>query len=223
MKIKVLDNILKANNKIADANRELFIKNGNFVINLMSAPGSGKTTLIEQTHKSLDSALKIGVVEGDIETSRDAERLDRLGIPVIQLNTGHECHLDANMVSTALPHIDLAAIDILFIENVGNLVCPAEFIIGEDAKVMILSVTEGDEKPLKYPLMFHESKVCLINKIDLIEHTNFNLEEAKSNAKSVSPHINLMPVSATTGKGFDVWVDWLKSSFEKEIKSRKEN
>ena len=209
MKISVMTDILEANDRIAAANSEVFNKHRNLVINLMSSAGAGKTTLLEKTGEALKGKLRVGVIAGDIETTRDSERLRKYQLPVVQLTTGSACHLDANMISSALPHLDLSQIDILFIENVGNLVCPAEFKVGEDCKVMILSVTEGDEKPLKYPLMFRESELLLVNKIDLLQYTNFNLEEAKANARRVNPDLEIIDMSCTTGEGMPTWISWL--------------
>jgi len=217
MKISVMTDILEANDRIASVNRETFDKHGNLVINLMSSPGAGKTTLLERTAEALKGKLRLGVVVGDIETTRDSERLERCNLPVVQLTTGTACHLDANMIASALPNLDLRQIDILIIENVGNLVCPAEFNVGEDYKVMVLSVTEGDEKPLKYPLMFRESSLLLINKIDLLQYTNFNLEVAKANAKKVHPHIEIIDVSCTTGQGIDNWSTWLVERYQANL------
>lgn len=217
MKINVMQDVLQANDKIAEENRQLFKKNNNLVLNLMSSPGAGKTSLLEKTAEMLAGKLKMGVVVGDIETTRDADRLSKFNIPAIQLTTGNACHLDANMVSYALPHLKLEELDILFIENVGNLVCPAEFIVGEDHKIMILSVTEGDEKPLKYPLMFHESSLMLINKVDLVQYTNFNIQEARDNARKINPDIDIIEISCTTGKGLDEWIQWLTSHYQKKI------
>ena len=214
MKISVMTDILEANDRIAAANREVFDKHRNMVINLMSSAGAGKTTLLELTAEALKGKLRLGVVAGDIETTRDSERLEKYQLPVVQLTTGTACHLDANMISSALPHLDLSQIDILFIENVGNLVCPAEFKVGEDCKVMMLSVTEGDEKPLKYPLMFRESELLLINKIDLLQHTNFSMEEAKANARRVNPDLEIMNISCTTGEGIPAWISWLEQRYQ---------
>jgi len=214
MKISVMTDILEANDRIAAVNREVFDKHRNLVINLMSSPGAGKTTLLERTGEALRGKLRLGVIAGDIETTRDSERLEKYQLPVVQLTTGTACHLDGNMIASALPHLDLSQIDILLIENVGNLVCPAEFRVGEDFKVMILSVTEGDEKPLKYPLMFRESALLLINKIDLLQHTNFNLEEAKANARRVNPDLEIMDISCTTGQGIEDWVSWLSQRYQ---------
>jgi len=214
MKINVMTDVLEANDRIAAANREIFDKHGNLVLNLMSSPGAGKTTLLERTAEALVGKLRLGVIAGDIETTRDSERLQKYQLPVVQLTTGTACHLDANMIASALPHLDLSGVDILLIENVGNLVCPAEFKVGEDYKVMILSVTEGDEKPLKYPLMFRESSLLLINKIDLLPYTNFSLEEAKRNARKVNPDLETMEVCCTTGEGIGAWVSWLVERYQ---------
>jgi hydrogenase nickel incorporation protein HypB len=217
MKINVMTDILEANDRIATANGDIFNKNRNLVLNLMSSPGSGKTSLLEKTGEALRGKLRLGVIAGDIETSRDAERLEKHKLPVIQLTTGSACHLDANMIASALPHIDLKKIDILVIENVGNLVCPAEFKLGEDYKIMMLSVTEGDEKPLKYPLMFRESSLLLINKIDLLKYTNFNLKEAKANARRVHPDLDIIDISCVTGDGIDTWIAWLNQRYQKKF------
>jgi hydrogenase nickel incorporation protein HypB len=217
MKITVLDNILKANDAIAEEIRAKLNANHVLAINLMSSPGAGKTTLLENTVERLKSeGIRIGIIEGDIETTRDADRLERFDIPIVQINTGSACHLDANMIKGAIDSLDFSAIDILLIENVGNLVCPAEFKVGEDHKVMMLSVTEGDEKPLKYPLMFRESSAMLINKIDLTQHTNFNMDEARSNATKINPRLQIFPMSCTTGEGVDAWLDWLRNEWEKK-------
>jgi len=217
MKISVMTDILEANDRIAAANREVFDKHRNLVINLMSSPGAGKTTLLERTGEALRGKLRLGVIAGDIETTRDSERLERCQLPVVQLTTGTACHLDANMIASALPHLELSQIDILIIENVGNLVCPAEFKVGEDYKVMILTVTEGDEKPLKYPLMFRESALLLINKIDLLQYTNFSLEEAKANARRVNPDLEILDISCTTGQGIEAWISWLIHRYQSKF------
>jgi hydrogenase nickel incorporation protein HypB len=217
MKINVMQDVLQANDRIAEENRQLFKKNRNLVLNLMSSPGAGKTSLLEKTAEKLAGKLRLGVVVGDIETTRDADRIAKYHVPAIQLTTGTACHLDANMVASALPHLSLDKIDILVVENVGNLVCPAEFIVGEDFKIMILSVTEGDEKPLKYPLMFRESSLMLINKIDLLQYTNFNLKEAKSNARKINPDIDIIEISCTKDTGLDEWISWLTAHYQKKL------
>jgi len=217
MKINVMQDVLQANDRIAEENKQLFRKNRNLVLNLMSSPGAGKTSLLEKTAEKLAGKLRLGVVVGDIETTRDADRISKFNVPAIQLTTGTACHLDANMVASALPHLQLDKIDVLVVENVGNLVCPAEFIVGEDYKIMILSVTEGDEKPLKYPLMFKESTLMLINKMDLLQYTNFNLEEAKANARKINPSIDIIEISCTKGSGLDAWINWLTSHHKKKL------
>lgn len=219
MKVNVMVDVMEANDRIATASKEIFDRNKNLVVNLMSSPGAGKTTLLERTAEALAGKVRLGVITGDIETSRDAERIEKYNIPVVQLTTVTACHLDANMVASALPHLDLSQIDILLIENVGNLVCPAEFKVGEDCKVMILSVTEGDEKPLKYPLMFRESSLLIINKIDLLPFTNFNMDEAKANALKMNPNLGIMEVSTTTGQGIEDWISWLKQCWQNRVES----
>jgi hydrogenase nickel incorporation protein HypB len=222
MKVTVLNNILEANDVIAEQIRRRLDEHRVLAINLMSSPGAGKTTLLERTiEKLIPQKIRAGVIEGDIETTRDADRLKRFDIPIVQINTGSACHLDANMTRSAVESIDCSAIDVLFVENVGNLVCPAEFKIGEDHKVMVLSVTEGDEKPLKYPLMFRESSAMLINKIDLLKYTNFSMEEAKANAGKINPKLKIFPLSCTTGEGIDGWIQWLTQELKKKRKTAK--
>jgi hydrogenase nickel incorporation protein HypB len=212
-----MTDVLEANDRIATANRELFEEHRNLVLNLISSPGAGKTTMLEKTAEALKDKLRLGVVAGDIETTRDSDRLRKHKLPVVQLTTGSACHLDANMVASALPHLDLSKVDVLVIENVGNLVCPAEFKVGEDYKVVMLSVTEGDEKPLKYPLIFRESALLLINKIDLLKYTNFNLKEAKANARRVNPDLDIIEISCTTGEGIPEWISWLNQRYQKKF------
>lgn len=219
MKVNVMVDVMEANDRIATASKGIFDRNKNLVVNLMSSPGAGKTALLERTAEALAGKVRLGVITGDIETSRDAERIEKYNIPVVQLTTVTACHLDANMVASALPHLDLSQIDILLIENVGNLVCPAEFKVGEDCKVMILSVTEGDEKPLKYPLMFRESSLLIINKIDLLPFTNFNMDEAKANALKMNPDLVIVEVSTTTGQGMEDWISWLKQCWQNRVES----
>lgn len=210
MKIKLVKNILEANDRIAEENRKIFDKNRIFVINMMSAPGAGKTTLLEKTIFDLKDKIKIGVIEGDIATTRDAEKIEVTGVPVVQITTDGACHLDANMIRGVLDDLPLSEIDLLIIENVGNLVCPAEFKIGEDAKVMLLSSTEGDDKPLKYPLMFSESSLLLINKIDLLPYTDFNIAKVRKDSLSINPGLDIIEVSAKTGEGMERWYGWLE-------------
>lgn len=209
MKVKVVSRILEANDRIAEENRRVFKSHGLFVVNLMSAPGAGKTSLLERTIERLNG-VRIGVIEGDISGTHDAERISRLNVPVVQINTGGACHLDANMINEVLPEMPLEEIDILIIENVGNLVCPAEFKVGEDLKVMLLSITEGDDKPLKYPLMFRESSALILNKIDLLPYIDVDINKIKRNALSLNPSISIFEVSCKTGEGIEGWTQWLK-------------
>ncbi len=210
MKIKLVKNILEVNDRIAEENRKIFDQNKIFVINMMSAPGAGKTTLLEKTIHALKDGIRIGVIEGDIATTRDAERIEGTGVPVVQITTDGACHLDANMIRAVLDDLPLSEIDLLIIENVGNLVCPAEFMVGENAKVMLLSSTEGDDKPLKYPLMFSESSLLLINKTDLIPYTDFDISKVKKDSLSLNPGLDIIEISAKTGKGMEQWYGWLK-------------
>jgi len=211
-RVRVVEDALDANNTIARANRDDFDRARVKVVNLMSAPGAGKTTLLERVLGSLDG-IRAGVLEGDVQGSLDADRLAALHLPVAQLNTaagfGGECHLDANMVRSALPSLPLCDIDLLVVENVGNLVCPAEFRIGEDARVMVSSVTEGEDKPLKYPLMFRACELVVVNKIDLLEHLDFDLELFLHHLDAVNPGVERMLVSARTGEGVDALRGWL--------------
>ncbi len=211
-KVRVVEDALDANNTIARANRSDFDRESVTVVNLMSAPGAGKTTLLERVLGGLEG-VRAGVLEGDVQGSMDADRIAGLHVPVTQLNTdsgfGGECHLDANMVRSALPGVPLGEIDLLLIENVGNLVCPAEFRVGEDARVMVSSVTEGEDKPLKYPLMFRTCGLVLVNKIDLLPHLDYDLDRFLYNLDQVNPEVPRMLVSARTGEGVDAWRDWL--------------
>ncbi|MBW1787147.1 MAG: hydrogenase nickel incorporation protein HypB [Deltaproteobacteria bacterium] len=211
MKISVVKDILEANDRIARENRDLFDDNGLVVFNLMSSPGAGKTSLLERTIDAMKGDVKMGVIEGDIQSTQDAERIAEKGIPVVQINTGGACHLDGNMIRDTFKEFDFAALDLLVVENVGNLVCPAEFQVGEDFKAMILSVTEGEDKPSKYPLMFRESKVLLINKIDLIPYLDISLERFREEALKVNPDLTIFEVSCKTGEGLDAWYAWLKA------------
>ncbi|MBA3658796.1 MAG: hydrogenase nickel incorporation protein HypB [Gemmatimonadales bacterium] len=212
-RVKVVTDALDANATIARANRHDFDQASVTVINLMSSPGAGKTLLLERTLDEFDGP-RVGVLEGDVQGSFDADRLARLHVPVTQINTdsgfGGECHLDANMVRSAIPSLPLNEIDLLIIENVGNLVCPAEFRVGEDMRVMVSSVTEGEDKPLKYPLMFRTCDLVLINKIDLLPHLDYDLDAFLHNLDLVHPDVPRMLVSARTGEGIEAWRDWLK-------------
>ena len=211
-RVRVAEDALDANATIAQANRADFDRAQVRVVNLMSAPGAGKTTLLERSLGDLGE-IRPGVLEGDVQGSMDADRIAHLHVPVTQLNTdpsfGGECHLDANMVRSALPSVALEEIDLLLVENVGNLVCPAEFKIGEDARVMICSVTEGEDKPLKYPLMFRTCELVIVNKIDLLEHIDFDLDRLLANIDTVNPGVATMLTSARTGEGVEAWREWL--------------
>jgi hydrogenase nickel incorporation protein HypB len=212
-RVRVVEDALDANNTIARANRADFDRTGVGVVNLMSAPGAGKTSLLELVVSGLDGVARVGVLEGDVEGSMDADRLASLHVPVVQLNTaagfGGECHLDANMVRSALPELPLDQIDLLVIENVGNLVCPAEFRVGEDVRVMVCAITEGEDKPLKYPLMFRACDLVLINKIDLLPHLDVDLDKLLANINAVHPGVTRILTSAKTGEGVDELRDWL--------------
>jgi hydrogenase nickel incorporation protein HypB len=209
MKIKVVKDILSANEQLAQRNRRLFDSNNVFAVNLMASPGAGKTSLILETIKRLKGKIKLGVVEGDISSSLDAEAVAREGVPVVQINTGGECHLDANMLSPALDNVPLKDIKLLLIENVGNLVCPAEFALGEHRKVLISSTPEGDDKPFKYPLMFHTVDAVLINKIDLLPYLKFDIDAFSRTIRGINQKVEIFSISCTTGQGIDEWVSWL--------------
>ncbi len=213
VKVRVVEDALDANNTIARANRDDFDRHGVTVVNLMSAPGAGKTTLLERTLGGLEG-VRAAVLEGDVQGSLDADRLASLHLPVVQLNTGNgfggECHLDANMVRSALPALPLEEIDLLIVENVGNLVCPAEFRIGEDVRIMVSSVAEGEDKPLKYPLMFRACELVVINKLDLLAHVDFDMERYLHHLDAVHPGVETIQLSARTGEGVEEFRSWLE-------------
>jgi len=219
-KVRVAEDALDANTTIAHANRADFDRESVSVVNLMSAPGAGKTALLEAVFRAGLGDVRPGVLEGDVQGSLDADRLSHLHVPVTQLNTdggfGGECHLDANMVRTALPSLGLAEIDLLIIENVGNLVCPAEFRVGEDSKAMVCSVTEGEDKPLKYPLMFRTCDLVVVNKIDLLPHLDYDIDALLRNIESVNPGVRTVLTSARTGEGVEAFRDWLVHVAERE-------
>jgi hydrogenase nickel incorporation protein HypB len=210
--VKVLEDVLDANGTIARANREDFDRAGVTVINLMGSPGAGKTAVLERVVGDLPG-VRVGVLEGDVRGSFDAERIAALHVPVTQINTdpsfGGECHLDANMVRSAVPSLPLRDLDLLLIENVGNLVCPAEFHVGEHVRVMVSSITEGEDKPLKYPLMFRACELVLVNKVDLLAHLDFDLETFFYHLDAVHPGVAHIELSASTGEGVEAWRDWL--------------
>jgi hydrogenase nickel incorporation protein HypB len=213
VRVAVAEGVLDANETIARANREDFDRAGVAVVNLMSAPGAGKTALLERAIEAGLGETRLGVLEGDVQGSLDADRIAHLHVPVTQLNTdpgfGGECHLDANMVRSAIPELPLAEIDLLAIENVGNLVCPAEFRVGEDARAMVCSVAEGEDKPLKYPLMFRSCELVCVNKVDLLPHLDADLGRLLGNIEAVNPEATVLTTSARTGEGIGAWRDWL--------------
>jgi hydrogenase nickel incorporation protein HypB len=214
-KTSVAERVFDANDALAQANREKFDHAGTFVINMMSSPGAGKTTILERTFERLSGDFRFGVLEGDVQTTLDADRLQRFHIPIVQVNTdpgfGGECHLDANMVRYGIRDLPLHEIDTLIVENVGNLVCPAEFTVGEDRRVMVFSVTEGEDKPLKYPLMFRSVDLILINKVDLLPHLDFDVDALRRNVEVVHPDVDQIMMSARTGEGVEEWCTWLRS------------
>ncbi len=207
--IRIEEDLLAKNDRLAAINRARFIETHLLVLNLVSSPGSGKTSILERTLADLRQSLRFAVLEGDQQTSNDADRIAATGVPVRQINTGTGCHLDAHMVGHGVDGFDLAATDILMIENVGNLVCPASFDLGEDHKVAVLSVTEGEDKPLKYPQMFQAADLLLVNKIDLLPYLRFDLEQCKAFARQVNPHIEIFELSCQSGAGMQRWYDWL--------------
>jgi hydrogenase nickel incorporation protein HypB len=214
-KLNIEADILGKNNRLAAGNRALFRSKGVFVLNLVSSPGSGKTTTLERTLRDVGSRFTFSVIEGDQQTDNDAVRIASTGVPVKQVNTGAGCHLDAHMVSHAAENFDLDSLDILMIENVGNLVCPASFDLGEHHKVVVLSVTEGEDKPLKYPSMFHNADIMLLNKVDLLPYLDFDVEKCKAFARQVNPQIRIFEVSSKTGEGMDAWYEWLAAGVQK--------
>jgi hydrogenase nickel incorporation protein HypB len=209
--VRIGEDLLAKNARLAELNRALFSQKGVFVLNLVSSPGSGKTTLLEKTIAALKPYLNFAVLEGDQQTANDADRIAATGVPVKQINTGAGCHLDAHMVGHGVEGFDLDAADILMIENVGNLVCPASFDLGEQHKVAVLSVTEGEDKPLKYPPMFRAADILLINKVDLLPYLDFDLDTCKAYARQVNPEVQIFELSCRSGEGMDLWYDWLKA------------
>ena len=213
MDIPIIRDVLEESNARAQENRALFDRHGVFVVNIMSSPGSGKTTLLARTIPLLQRrGLSCAVIEGDITSTLDSERLKPLGIPVVQANTepfGGDCHVGSHLVQAALKHFDLARVNVLFIENIGNLVCPAEFYLGEDRKVVVLSITEGEDKPLKYPLMFRECSACLLNKMDLAPHLDVSVDTLKENIRRTNGRLTVIPISAKTREGIERWVEWI--------------
>lgn len=212
MKVRVVRKVLDVNDRMAEQNRQLFVGKNVFTLNVMSSPGSGKTTILEKTLARTAGKIKSAVIVGDICTSNDADRLAKTGIPVIQVNTdafGGDCHLAAHVVSTAAADLDLDGIDLLIVENIGNLVCPAEFDIGEDARVVVLSVTEGEDKPVKYPLMFRECDAALLNKTDLLPYLDYDIEQTVGYIRQINPEMPVFEMSAKTEDGLDPWIEWI--------------
>lgn len=207
--------MLGRNDELARANRALFAARNLFVMNVMSSPGAGKTTFLVETIRRLADRYRVGVVEGDVASQIDAERIRETGVPVVQVNTGGACHLDAGMVSRALPHLPLDELDVVIVENVGNLVCPAEWDLGEHLKVTILSIPEGDDKPMKYPLMFTEGDVLVLNKIDLLPHFTFDLEQVERTVRGFNPNVTIFRVSATRGDGLEDWLSYLIATIDR--------
>jgi len=203
--------ILRKNDEIADENRQLFQKTHLFVINLLSSPGSGKTSLLERTLQRLKDETKLGVIEGDVQTDRDAQRIAKFSIPVVQIVTNGGCHLEAKLIQDALVNFNLDELNMLVIENVGNLVCPANYDLGEAKKVVLVSTTEGDDKPLKYPSMFRVADLMIINKIDLLAYVDFDMTQVRENALKINPRLEILETSCKTGEGLDGWLKWIKS------------
>ena len=213
MEIKLVKKVLAAHDALAGEIRAELSQKRIYCVNIMSSPGAGKNTLLERTLAGLAGELRAGVIEGDITTTNDADRIARYGTPVVQINTepfGGDCHVGANFVKTALGELPLDSLDLLIIENVGNLVCPAEFDLGEDDKVVVFSITEGEDKPLKYPLMFRKSSACVVNKLDLAPHLDVDTQTIRANVENVNPKIRIFQLSAKTGEGLDPWLDWLR-------------
>jgi hydrogenase nickel incorporation protein HypB len=215
MKIEVLKDISSANDAIAAQNRQTLDTNRVFTINLMSSPGAGKTSFILETISRLRDTLKFAVIEGDVASKIDADKIDKQGIPVLQINVGGNCSLEAHMISSALPKMTLSGIDVLFIENVGNLICPAEFELGEHTKVVIASIPEGHDKPIKYPLMFTEADAVLVNKVDLAPYLDFDMGAFRTSVKGLNPDVSIFEISCKTGSGMEEWCSWLSSEVSK--------
>ncbi|TME60594.1 MAG: hydrogenase nickel incorporation protein HypB [Chloroflexi bacterium] len=208
-KITIAQNILAANDTIAQEVQQSLATHGIRTINVMSSPGAGKTTLLERTIARLHGEMAIGVIEGDIETSADAERIETAGAETVQINTRGACHLEAHMIRAALKELDIAHINLLFIENIGNLVCPSEWDLGEDLRAVVVSTTEGDDKPAKYPQMFAVSQVMIVNKLDLLPYVDYDVEKVKRQALAINPQLRIFQVSCRTGEGLDAWCEWL--------------
>jgi hydrogenase nickel incorporation protein HypB len=219
--IKVVSRVLAVNERMAAENRRRFAEKGVFVINVMSSPGSGKTTTLQKTLERLMPEVQAAVIVGDVSTTHDADRLAVTGAPVVQVNTdafGGDCHLAAHVIEKAADDLDLDAVELLIVENVGNLVCPAEFDIGEDARVVVLSVTEGEDKPVKYPTMFRVCDAAILNKIDLLPHLDYDKDQALAYIRQVNPSMPVFEISARTGAGMDAWIEWLREKTRSKLK-----
>jgi len=221
MEIEVIQNVMQYNKDEAEINRALFKQNKILVINLLSAPGAGKTSLIIETIKRLEPEIKIGVIEGDISSTHDAQKIKKLISSVVQINTGGTCHLNASMVSHALKKLDIANINILFIENVGNLICPVGFDLGEDFKIVLSSISEGDDKPVKYPKIFIKADLVLLNKMDMANYSDFNMIFFKKKIKELNNSISIMELSCKSQEGLEGWTDWLKKCFTEKLDTKK--
>lgn len=218
MKVQLNTNVLTNNNVAAEFNRDLFNQSKTLVINMMSSPGAGKTTLLEKTVAALSNKYRIGVIEGDLATEKDADRIRQVGAKAVQINTHGGCHLDARMVAATLPEFDLEDFDIIFIENVGNLVCPSGYDLGQHHKIAVLSVPEGNDKIPKYPQMFMRTELVLLNKVDLLPYLDFDVETAIKDLEAINPESKLLPLSATTEEGLDTWYEWIEKAYEACVK-----
>lgn len=214
--------VLEKNDELARRNRSMFAQRNIFTINMVSSPGAGKTSLVEKTLETLKGRLHVAVVEGDVQTDFDAQRVAKYGVPVVQIVTNGGCHLEARLVQDALENLNLTDVQLLIIENVGNLVCPANYDLGEEMKVVVASTTEGDDKPLKYPAMFRNASILIVNKVDLLPYLNCNIDALKKNALSINPSLTIFETSCTSGKGIDEWCDWLVSQSKIPIQQNSE-
>ncbi|MHC1732371.1 MAG: hydrogenase nickel incorporation protein HypB [Bacteroidales bacterium] len=214
MEIKIMKNILDRNQNKAEEVRSLLKARKVMMINIISSPGAGKTTLLERTCEAMSGEVRIGVIEGDVTTDRDAQRLKKYNIPIVAINTEGGCHLDSHSISKAIEHLDLNAIDLLFVENVGNLICPSQFDLGETFKLAVVSTAEGDDKPAKYPMLFSEARAVILNKTDLIPYTNFNMDSFTADIVAINPRITIIKTSAISGEGLEEWFRWLRMQIE---------
>ncbi|MDZ7635820.1 MAG: hydrogenase nickel incorporation protein HypB [Bacteroidales bacterium] len=214
MEIKIMKNILDRNQNKAEEVRNMLNNKKVMMVNIISSPGAGKTTLLERTCEALVPKVRIGVIEGDVTTDRDAQRLKKYEIPIVAINTEGGCHLDSHSISKALEHFDLEALDLVFVENVGNLICPSQFDLGETFKLAVVSTTEGDDKPAKYPMLFSEARAVILNKTDLIPYTNFSIDSFLADMAAINPGITILKVSAVRGEGLQSWLDWLTKQLE---------